>query len=180
MSLEELENRIMEDAKKEIQEIKRDAEKKIRNIREKNEREAEQEAEKILKEGEQEANLTHRRIIADIVIKGKERIEKRKNSIIDDAFERARKNILESSDLEKRKFLENLIERDMDKVPEPQILVDRKYASLIKEAKAADIGDFGVIIQSRDGKVRIDNTLNNRINRLKTTLRPEISSMLFG
>ncbi|OYT54105.1 MAG: hypothetical protein B6U72_03735 [Candidatus Altiarchaeales archaeon ex4484_2] len=180
MGLEELESRIMEDAEKQIQEITREAEGKIRNIRKEIERDADREAEKILKNGEQEANLTYRRIIADTVIKGKDRIEKRKNSIIDDAFERARKDILESSDREKRKFLESLIERDGDKVPEPQIWVDRKYASLIKEAKAGDIGDFGVVIQSRDGKIRIDNTLTNRINRLKTTLRPEMSSMLFG
>ncbi|MEA1925115.1 MAG: V-type ATP synthase subunit E family protein [Candidatus Altiarchaeota archaeon] len=180
MGLEELESRIMEDAEKQIRKINEEANRKIEDIREEIERDANQEAEKILKKGKQEANLTYRRIIADIIIKGKDRIEKRENSIIDDAFGRVRNAILESSDPEKRKFLGKLIERDRNKVHEPQMMVDVKYANLIEEAKAGDIGDFGVVIQSRDGKMRIDNTLNNRINRLKTTLRPEISSMLFG
>ena len=180
MGLEELESRIAEDAEKQIQEIKQESNKRIKEIQEGIERDANQEAEKILRNGKQEANLTYRRIIADTIIKGKYRIEKRKNSIIDDAFGTARNNILESSDPEKKKFLEKLIEIDRDKVNEPQIMVDPKYANLVKEAKAVDIGDFGVIIQSRDGKMRIDNTLTNKINRLKTTLRAEISSMLFG
>ncbi len=180
MGLEELESRIMEDADKQIQKIEEESNKKIKEIREEIEEDANQEAEKILRKGRQEANLTYRRIIADIIIKGKHRIEKRKNSIIEDAFGRARNNILESSDPEKKKFLEKLIDMDGDEVHEPQIMVDPKYANLVKEAKTVDIGDFGVVIQSSDGKMRIDNTLNNKINRLKTTLRAEISSMLFG
>ncbi len=179
MGLEELENRIKEDGRKQIDEINKEADEKIEKIREGINTEADIKASKILKDGESEAKLIYRRIIADAVIRNKDKVERERNTIIDEVFNKARKKILDMDNKGKKDFLNKLIDNDKDKVPEPEILVDKKYASLVKGAKASNLGDFGVIIQSKDGRVRIDNTLNNRLERLKVTLRPQISSILF-
>ena len=180
MGLKELENRLRKDAENKINSINKRTEEEIKKIRYDIEREAEINAEKIIRDGKKEAKLTYRRIIADAVIKSREAIEAEKNSIIDDVFERVKNKILkEMSDKERADLLNRIIDNDKDKVPNLEILIDKKYSSLIKGAKASNIGDFGVIIQSKNGTIRIDNTLNNKIKRLKVTLKPQIASILF-
>jgi len=179
MGLDELESRIKKDAEEKIQVIDKETEEKIAKLRDEINQEAKAESGKILREGEQEAKLAYRRIIADIVIKGKDKIEKEKNTIIDEAFNKTRDSILKSSESDKTRFLNKLVDKDKNKVPNPKVIVDKKYAPLLKNSVAADLGDFGVIIESKDGKVRIDNTLNSKIERLKVTLKPQISSLLF-
>lgn len=179
MGLEDLEEKIREDGEKQIKEINEEAEEEIQKIKKKINKEAEKEAQKVLDEGKREGELTYRRKIADAVIESKDQIEAEKNKQIEDVFKKAREKILNMDDSEKKEILQGLIQADEDKVRNPEILVDEKYAHLIDGAKAADLEDFGVIIQSEDGQMKIDNTLSSRIERLKTTLKPEIASILF-
>ncbi|MCK4491283.1 MAG: V-type ATP synthase subunit E, partial [Candidatus Altiarchaeales archaeon] len=58
------------------------------------------------------------------------------------------------------------------------VYVDGKYSNLIK-AEIREIGDFGVIIESRDGGIRINNTLTNIIEGLKPDLKPKVAKILF-
>ena len=179
MALEDIEKEIRKEGEQKIDEINRETNDIIKSIRDETENRIKKRVEKIKRDGEKEADLTYRRIIADANIRAKEMLENEKNELVERVFEEARKRILNASDKEKANILKKLIDNGKSSIKNPKILVDRKYSSLVKGGISSDIGDFGVILQSEDGVVTVDNTLNSVIERLKVKLKPKIASILF-
>ena len=105
--------------------------------------------------------------------------ETEKNKLIDQVFDNARMQIMGYSDKEKTAILEALAKQGKKIIKDADILVDKKYSKLLKDAKPKDLGDFGVVVQSKDGKIRIDNTLNNLLKQMETDMRPKIAEVLF-
>lgn len=179
IALDKLEAEIRKTIDSEIDKIKVETKKELRKIKEGFENRAGEQAEKIKKDGEVEKEMILRRILADSNTQVKEMINAEKNRLIDEVFDEAGNIILNLDDKEKKKILDVLSEEGRAEIKNPVILVDKEYKGLLKGAKAADLGDFGVVITDRDKKVRIDNTLQSRLNQLRKTLRPRVASILF-
>ncbi|ODS36861.1 MAG: hypothetical protein A7316_00480 [Candidatus Altiarchaeales archaeon WOR_SM1_86-2] len=181
MGLKEIEAKIREDGQKQVDDINEKADRRIKLIDERIDDYAKKQAEKVRKDKMSEIELLARQIIADANIKAKQRADKERNLVIDRVFDAAKSKILNASDKEKKEMLESLAAEGTKEIKGgAEILVDKKYAKLLKDAVPSDIGDFGVIIKSNDGKLKIDNTLNNRLKQMEPNLRPKIASVLFS
>lgn len=176
MSVSEIEKRISEDANIEIAGIYALAERKTKELNSTIERIANDRANKILSEGKDEISLMKKQIIANAKIKAKDEIEKEKSFWIENAFEMARTKITNLSDNEKAEILKSLSKGSENFT----VYVDKKYSPLMKgiQHKTAEM-EFGVVMESKDGTMRIDNTLSNRIKILKHQMVPEIAKILF-
>lgn len=179
IGLQELEAKIREDGEREIKGIKAETEKRVYTIKRDIQRTVDERVDKIRKAGEMEMEMVRRRIIADANIKARELIIVEKNGLVDRVFEKAGESILNLNDNEKKGILKNLTEEGKKNIKDPLILVDGKYKNLLEGAEASNLNDFGVIVMSKDKKLRIDNTLGSRLKQLKTTLKPRVASILF-
>ncbi|ODS42748.1 MAG: hypothetical protein MSIBF_05495 [Candidatus Altiarchaeales archaeon IMC4] len=179
MGLSEIEKRIRDEAASEIEAINKEVQAKVDEIKQDIKAEAKKKADKIRKDGASEAALEYRRMIADAVIESSDLLEKEKNLLMRKVFEEARQKIESLPDAEKKKILERLAADGKKSIKDPQVLVDKKYAKLISGAKASDIGDFGAILESKDGKMRIDNTLGTRLGQIEKSMRSDVALRLF-
>jgi V/A-type H+-transporting ATPase subunit E len=180
MSIKDIENEIREEGSKKIAKINAVAQDNVKIIEQTIEKYAKSEAEKVGKSEMRKADLMRRQIIAEANIKAKQMKEGEKNKLIDQVFDNAKMQILGYDNKEKTAILEALAKEGKKSIKSADILVDKKYSKLLKDAKPADLGDFGVIVQSKDGKIRIDNTLNNLLKQMETDLRPKIAEVLFA
>jgi len=179
MSIKDIENEIREEGSKRIAKINAVAKDNVKIIEQTIEKYAKSEAEKVRKAEMRKAELMRRQIVADASIKGKHMMETEKNKLIDQVFDNAKMQILGASDKEKTAILENLAKEGKKGIKDADVVVDKKYSQLLKSAKSIDLGDFGVIVQSKNGKIRIDNTLNNCLKQMEIDLRPKIAGVLF-
>lgn len=180
IGLKELEARIREDGKKEVKRIEAETKKEIDEIKKNIQIRADACVDKVRRDGELEIEMVRRRIIAEANTKAKELINLERNKLIDRVFEEAENRILRLDDKEKRKILENLVDEGKKSIRDPIILVDERYHSLLEGAQPSKLNDFGVIVMSKDKKVRIDNTLRGRLQQLKIRLKPKVASILFA
>jgi len=179
MGVEEIEQRIADDAQREIEGIRAQSEKEVEDARRENEQAADVEHDKVLKSGRSEIELIKRRIIADASIKARQMVEQEKSDLVDSVFSYTRERIMEMDDSKKAQILKRLSTVSAD-AKDMDIMVDKSCAKLIKGAVTSDIGDFGVVLVSKDGKTRIDNTLSNRLGHLEIVMRPDVVKALFG
>lgn len=175
-----MEEKIRESGKKEIEEIIKEAESEAERIRGGFREEAGKRSGQILKEAEAEAGLLRRRILAESKLAAKERAEEKMNELIEGVLENSRKAIEKMSAKEKRAMLSRLAEEGKRHIEDPVVFVDRKYARLLRGAKAMKINDFGVIVRSGKGKSEISNTLSSKLRQMDENLRHEIAEALFG
>jgi vacuolar-type H+-ATPase subunit E/Vma4 len=180
IGLEEIEAKIREGGEKEIEKIDTEAKEEIDQIKRDIQGRANAHADEVLKEGEREVEMVRRRIIADANTKVRELLSLERNRLIDRVFEEAKNRILGLDDKEKKRILENLVEGGRGGIKDPVILVDEKYKSLLNGAEPTKLNDFGVIIMSREGMVRIDNTIGSRLQQAKIKLKPKVASILFA
>ena len=179
MGAERLIKSIEDEGKNEADKIKRDAAARVKEIKKGFEDEARRKAEKIIENARSEANLAKERIISNAKMESRRMQDEKMNEIIDDVFEKAKKRVLDMSDAEKKKILSRLAKEGASDIDNAQMYTDKKYVKLLPGAKAADIGDFGVIAKSEDGKSAVTNTLTEKMNFIKETMRHEIAKVLF-
>jgi vacuolar-type H+-ATPase subunit E/Vma4 len=180
IGLKELEARIREDGEKEIEKIKAETKKEIDEIKRDIQKRADEHVDEIRREGGIEIEMVRRRIISEANTKVKELISLERNNLVDKTFKEAENSILKLEDNEKKNMIEHLAEEGKRSVKDPIILVDSKYKGLLKNAESSNLDDFGVIVMSKDKKLRIDNTLRSRLQQLKIKLKPKVASILFA
>jgi vacuolar-type H+-ATPase subunit E/Vma4 len=180
IGLKELEAKIRNDSTEEIRRIEAEMKKEIADLENGIKAKADNEVEKVKKEGDGEVSRVKKRIIADANTQVKELLSAEKNRLLDEAFAESVKAILALPDDEKKKILAGLAKEGSLVVKDAKLLVDGKYKSLLPGSEAADIGDFGVVIASKDGSLRIDNTLGSRMKQLKATLKPKLAALMFA
>lgn len=180
IGLKELEAKIRTDSNDEVKKIEAETKKEIAEIEEGIKAKAESEVEKVRKDGDGEVSRVKKRIIADANTQVKELLSAEKNRILEDVFAESVKSILALPDDEKKKVLAGLAKEGSLVVKDAKLLVDGKYKSLLAGSEAAEIGDFGVVIASKDGSLRIDNTLGSRMKQIKATLKPKLAALLFA
>lgn len=178
MSLDMLEKKIRENGGLMITEIEEKSAKENKLIEEEIETEAKEAYQDIIDKGKKEAQLKYMQVISDARMRKKNQIDAKRADIVDRAFKEATNKILNLDDSKKTEILLNLASSGKKYVRDPIVYVNGKYSNLIK-AEIREIGDFGVMIESRDGGIRIDNTLTNIIDGLKPDLKPKVAKILF-
>lgn len=179
MGINEIEKEIRKSGHEEIKKITKDAEEEARKIREESEKEAKRRYQRIKEERKHEVELVHRRIISDSRMERNTRLDAKRSEIVQRVFDSARAKILNMGDNEKRKLLRRLVDEGKRHVEEPVVYVDREYAHLLNGVQVKKLDDFGALIESAEGKMRIDNTLGSIIKRRGPSLKPKITKILF-
>jgi len=190
--MEKINEAVVSKVRMEAHNIIKEAEEKAKGEREKARKQREtklqEEKRKMLEEAEGEAA----RIVSQASIKARQKLSSAKTDIITKIIHRVKQELSESSSNES--YILNLIReaidglgRDKSRIylsPEDASTVkkfleeDKELAGKIMEVKE---GDFlgGVIAEDIDGKLRIDNTYETRLEILLPKLLPEISKELF-
>lgn len=177
MGMKDIEREIRESGQKEIEEINAEASRQLEELRKGVDSRAASEMKKLGERGRSEMDLERKRILAKANLQIKEQIEKKKDGMIERVFGEAGSNVLEMNDKEKAKIIRMLSDEAKEGLEKPQIFVDRKYAKLLKGAKKADIGDFGVKVTS--GHISVDNTLSSNLKEIKSGTRHKVADVLW-
>ncbi len=192
MSMEKISDAILDKVRVEAQDIIKEAEEKVRERVEKakKQREAklEEEKGKLIEEAKEEAT----RILAQSSITARQELLLAKTRIIDEIINRVKKTLSgissdESSLLDLIKEAINTLDSDKARIyvlPKDVSSVrkslkgDKQLADRITEIREFG-GTGGVIVEDNNGKIRIDNTYDTRLEMLLPKLLPEIGKELF-
>ncbi|ASJ01902.1 V-type ATP synthase subunit E [Thermococcus profundus] len=197
----------MEGAELIIQEIHKEAEQKVQyilneareeaeKIKEEAKKRAEAQAEWILRKAKTQADVEKQRIIANA------RLEVRKKKLaVQESLIREVLSALEErlANLPEDEYFDVLVKLVREAVEELGVgsvvirsnertlkIIESRLDELSKAVGAEiDLGEpvdviGGVIVEGRDGRVRVDNTFDARIERMGNELRAEIAKALFG
>lgn len=190
--MEKISEAILDKVRADAQDIVKEAEEKAREKIERAKKQQaaklEEEKNKLIEKAKEEAT----RILAQASITVRQELLLAKTRIIDEIISRVKKTLSgissdESSPLGLIKEAINAL--DIDKAiiyvsPKDVSSVrkllarDKKLADRIKEIREFD-GTGGIIVEDIDGKIRIDNTYDTRLEMLLPRLLPEISKELF-
>ena len=190
--MEKISEAVISKVKVEAQNIVREAEGKAREETEKAKKQREikfeEEKGKMLEDAEEEAS----RIIAQASIKSRQNLSTAKTNVITKIIDKVKKELPEFPSNES--YIFNLIREAVDGLgaDKGRIYVSPKDVSMVRESLGGDKelasrimeikeGDFlgGVIAEDINGKIRIDNTYETRLEMLLPKLLPEISRELF-
>ena len=190
--IEKISEAILDKVRVEAQDIIKEAEGKARERVEKAKRQQEAKLEeekgKLIEEAKEEAT----RILAQSSITARQELLLARTRIIDEIINRVKKTLSrissdESSPLNLIKEAINTLDVDKARIyvsPKDVSSVrkslkgDKKLADRITEIREFD-GTGGVIAEDIDGKIRIDNTYDTRLEMLLPKLLPEIGKELF-
>lgn len=190
--MEKISEAVVNKVRMEAQNIIKDAEKKaqeeIERARKQREAKLQEEKRKMLEEAEEEAA----RIVAQASIKARRQLSSAKSDVITKIIDKVKQELSEFSSDEN--YFLNLIKEAIDGLgadksriyvsPKDVSMVrkflerDKELASKIMEVKEDNFLG-GVIAEDIDGKLRIDNTYETRLEMLLPKLLPEISKELF-
>ena len=190
--MEKISEAVVSKVRMEAQNIIKEAEEKaqaeIERARKQREAKLQEEKRKMLEEAEEEAA----RIVAQASIKARRQLSSAKSDVITKIIDKVKQELSEFSSDEK--YFLNLIKEAIDGLgaDKSRIYVspkdvsrarkflerDKELASKIMEVKEDNLLG-GVIAEDIDGKLRIDNTYETRLEMLLPKLLPEISKELF-
>ncbi len=200
-------SKILEDADQQAQQIVDDAKNSSETLLEQRRRETEEKAKKacqeILRSTEDEVENTIHRESVDAIIKTRWILLSEKRKIIDDVFKKAEQRLQAfTKDKAYPHMLERLVEEaalaagggkleillnkadSQAKLPTKEIA--KRVSSKLGEETGLVVSEKtidalgGVIVQSADGRKRIDNTLGSILERARRKLEPAITSILFS
>ncbi len=190
--IEKISDAILDKVRVEAQDIIKEAEEKARERVEKAKRQQEAKLEeekgKLIAEAKEEAT----RILAQSSITAHQELLLAKTRIIDEIISRVKKTLSgissdESSPLDLIKEAINALDIDKARIyvlpkdvssVQKSLEEDKQLADRISEIREFD-GTGGVIVEDIDGKIRIDNTYDTRLEMLLPKLLPEIGKELF-
>ncbi|HDZ35790.1 MAG TPA: V-type ATP synthase subunit E [Thermococcus sp.] len=193
---------INREAEQKIQYILREAQKEAEKIKGEARKRAEARAEWIMRKAQTQAEIEKQRIIANARLEVRKKRLAVQEALIQEVITALRERLAELPDEEYFPMLVDLAvqaiwELNIDSVVVRsnertlKLLVDR--LSEFKKALAEKLGRDvevtlgepvptigGLIIETADGTVRVDNTFESRIERFEGELRAEIAKALFG
>jgi len=190
--IENISEAILGKVKAEAQDIVEEAEEKARErierAKEQQEAKLKEEKGKLIEEAREEAT----RILAQSAITARQELLLAKTSIINEIINNVKKTFSEtssneSSPLDLIKEAINALNVNKARIYVPPkdvsivqklITADKKLADRIAEIEEFN-GSGGVIAEDIDGKIRIDNTYDTRLEMLLPKLLPEIGKELF-
>ena len=180
MVIEEIEKKILSCAERQKREIIERAEKqRSEKVGEANE-EIEREQARLLTKGEQEAKRERNMLISEANLAAKRNLLDAKESLIESVLEKVKAK-LEKHTREKgyAKTLEKLAKECREELgDDAAIYVRKEDLKMLKGAEAREMAP-GVIGESKDGGLYLDNTFVMILKRNKEEIRKEIGRELF-
>ena len=190
--MENISEAVISKVKVEALDIIKEAEAKAREEREKATKQREvklhKEKQKLLGEARQEAA----RIVAQASIKARQELSRAKNAVINKMTDRVRQELSQISSNEK--YSMTLIQEAVEAIGADKARIyvlpksvdttrkllesNKELANRITEVKEANFTG-GIIAESIDGTLRIDNSYESRLEMLLPILLPEINNELF-
>lgn len=193
-TLERVSKAILERARKEAEAIlenaRKEAEEIINKAKLKRKKEYEKESSKVIGAAKRKA----RAIIVQAILRTRKKIAKTKYDIIKNIVEEAKK-VLGERKFDVEKSLRNLLLETIHTIPSEKILIhvnpnDVKVIKKIVEKEnlrnrvekiLADKSiSGGVVVSSVDGKFRVDNSYEARLEMVLSRIMPKLSRELFG
>ncbi len=185
-----LQEKLVENAKKEAEEIIKKAEEEARKIIENARREYKEKAKSIREKILSDAKRRAEEIIVDAKIRARMILAEEKKNIVEQVFRRV-EEIVKSSEFDRRESLYNLLKESISEIAlsNIRIIVGKKDEKIVKElrkqlekelgvkiveVKVVDYVSGGVIVESLDGRVRINNTYEERLENARSKLAPLI------
>ncbi|MBC7088449.1 MAG: hypothetical protein H5T96_08285 [Tissierellales bacterium] len=181
-NLENLTQRIIEDAKKEAEEIRKEADEKSKNIIGSKVSLAQNEAKKIIDKSKQEAVLIKERAISAAKLKSRDQELEAKQYILDRAFEKAKQQLKNLDDQSFEKLLSEAL-KDIKEDSSVTVIISEDKKNLVPKfnknlnVEIDNTIDGGFII--KEDNVYYNFTFDAMINGLREELETEIASILF-
>jgi len=181
-------NKVRVEAQDIIKEAEERAREEIERAKKQRELKLQEQKRKMLEEAEEEAS----RVVSQAIIKARQKLASVKNDVLNEVIDSVRSTLSKSSS--EKEALLNLIKEAVDGLgtDKARIYVAAKNVNLVRKFLEGDKklagriievkeGDFlgGVIAESIDGKFRIDNAYETRLEMLLPKLLPEVSKDLF-
>ena len=190
---------VLDDVEKEAEAIILAAKNEAKEILKASKAQADQSYQTIINQAKTRAETERRKITSVTELEMRNRLLQTKEDLVDNAFEKARVKLQDF--VKTKEYHEHLLKRIEevakridsknfvlqvnagDKAWLTQDVLDRLSNRLRRELKLSDeTEDFigGCKIQTADGKVTFDSTIDYRLQELKPTLRVEAAKILFG
>jgi V/A-type H+-transporting ATPase subunit E len=193
---------INREAEQKIQYLLSEAQEEANRIREEAKKRAEARAEWILRKAQTQAEIEKQRIIAGAKLEVRKRRLALQEKLIQEVITTLHERLSQLPDEEYFPMLVDLASEAVDELgmPKARILSNERTLKLLKARKdefesavaekvgrkvEMDIGEpintiGGVMVESEDGSVRVDNTFEARMERFESDLRARIAKALFG
>jgi len=186
MSAEKIIIRIHDDSEKQISQIIKKAENNAEELIQTAKKEAQQEAERILAMGKIQSENIKQIHISKAYQEARREASNVKEHIIDECFTLAFQRLSEIPDDRYNTIITQLMREGKKKLGSSCGVVisgerDREIAKMEKvPVKGIIAASGGVILQSEDGKIAIDNTFEGILKRKRNTIRIEVGQLLFS
>ena len=193
---------INREAEQKIQYILSEAREEAEKIKAEARKRAEARAEWILRKAKTQAEIEKQRIIANARLEVRKKRLQVQEELIREVIEALRERLAELPDGEYFPMIVDLTVKAVEELGSESIVVRSNERTLklisdrmddFRKALAEKLGREievkigeplktlgGVIVESPDGTVRVDNTFESRIERFESELRAEIAKALFG
>jgi vacuolar-type H+-ATPase subunit E/Vma4 len=197
-NIEALSRAILRDARADAEEIQEEARAKAEAIRQRAQVEAEAERNAILERARQDAERLRSQVVATAQLKARTSQLEHREKLLEKVFEGARQRL---SSLQKRadygQVMEKLLREAItqlnagsaevradeatQKSLDVKVLekISKELNAKISMGKSLEAGT-GVVVDTSDGRLHYDNTLETRLNRLQSVLRSSVHQVLMG
>jgi len=185
MSAEKLINRIKRDAEEKTREILREAEETAEKLINDTKKQAEREAEEIIADGKKQVENLKRIRVSKAHQEAQRAIMNTREEIIEECFNIAFEKLKTLSSEEYKNIVNKIIEETKKNMPsEIEAYISREEDKEILGNHGIPVKGYinaigGVILQSLDGNMRVDNTFEGILERKKPVIRTIIGKILF-
>jgi vacuolar-type H+-ATPase subunit E/Vma4 len=185
MGLGEIEAGIRELGRRQVDEITRHAREEKAKIRQEFESRTERRCAEVTSESSQRKASVRRSILSAARLEASSMIALEKEKTVEEVFKAARERVLGLPAGRKKKLLMAMLEDRTLIDGKTVVLAGVECARLLQKndglaVRVQDIGDFGVIITSEDGRIAIDKRLDTALAGLKEDITSELHKMLFA
>ena len=197
-NIEALSQALLNEAKAEAEQIMADARAKAEAVRKRAQDQADADRKEILERAQQEADRLRSQVVATGQMKARTEELAHREKLLDQAFSNARQQLNsveqwpDDSEIALRLLKEAVAQLRSKEVKvrvdayTRQTLTDAVLADLSKELNVRlSLGEplqqgTGVVVETVDGHLQFDNTLDTRLERLMNTLRAPVYRILIG
>jgi V/A-type H+/Na+-transporting ATPase subunit E len=197
-NIEALSHALLNEAKAEAEQIMADASAKAEAIRKRAQDQASAVRKEILERAQQEADRLRSQVVATTQMKARTEELAHREKLLDQAFTNARQQLASVEQWsDYREIALGLLKEAVAQLrsKEVRVRVDARTRQILTDAVIADIskemnarlimGELlqqgtGVVVETIDGHLQFDNTLETRLDRLMNTLRAPVYRILIG
>jgi vacuolar-type H+-ATPase subunit E/Vma4 len=197
-NIEPLTRAIMKEAEVDAQQIRDEARGRADEIRQRARAEAEKVRREILDRAQQEADRARSQTLASAQLKARTMQLEHREKLLDRVFQAAKEKL---GEIQKRPDYDQLAAQLLRealtqlRVNKAEIHADPATRQLLERKALQDIsselqgqytlvdnldGGRGVVVDAAEGKLHYDNTLENRLQRLQSSLRAPVYKVLMG